>query len=489
MTIKNRLILSHVLVFIVPLVMTAVLFLVALGGIWLFTHSGNPIYVESRTQFNRTAEGLHHIVFRTLQEEGDDPQNYRWVVEPLSPAQNYIVLTKNGTPIYQYGDPSVGQSMTDFPKAKQPLEAPNREQLTYTQTEEGRYYYAERRFIGDDEYHFYYFCREIPHEDNEVVEHAIQWTLLAIFLASLILLGGTIYLLTRFVLRYIMNALHKLRHGADCISSGDLNVYITYDNEDEVKPVVDTFNIMTRELRTSLQERARQEKNRKELIASLSHDIRTPLTAIRAYVEGLSDNIANTPEKRRHYIDVIETKAEDMNRMIDQLFLFSKIDLGEQALPMARLNAPHLVQQIVSENDGLWKDKAVITIDSSEDVFIQGNPELWSRIMTNLITKSIKYKTKDVVSISISIKKTQSDAVITVCDDGPGVAPEALSRLTEPFFRTDKARSHTGNGSGLGLSIVARGVSLMKGTVHFSLAEPSGLCVHITMPLEEDSHE
>lgn len=109
--------------------------------------------------------------------------------------------------------------------------------------------------------------------------------------------------------------------------------------------------------------------------------------------------------------------------------------------------------------------------------------------MTNLITNSIKYKTKDVVSISISIKKTQSDAVITVCDDGPGVAPEALSRLTEPFFRTDKARSHTGNGSGLGLSIVARGVSLMKGTVHFSLAEPSGLCVHITMPLEEDSHE
>lgn len=103
-----------------------------------------------------------------------------------------------------------------------------------------------------------------------------------------------------------------------------------------------------------------------------------------------------------------------MNRMIDQLFLFSKIDLGEQALPMARLNAPHLVQQIVSENDGLWKDKAVITIDSSEDVFIQGNPELWSRIMTNLITNSIKYKTKDVVSISISIKKTQSDAVITV---------------------------------------------------------------------------
>lgn len=98
MTIKNRLILSHVLVFIVPLVMTAVLFLVALGGIWLFTHSGNPIYVESRTQFNRTAEGLHHIVFRTLQEEGDDPQNYRWVVEPLSPAQNYIVLTKTVRP-------------------------------------------------------------------------------------------------------------------------------------------------------------------------------------------------------------------------------------------------------------------------------------------------------------------------------------------------------------------------------------------------------
>lgn len=489
MTIKKRLILSHILVFIVPLIMTAVLCLVALGGIWLFTHSGNPIYIESRTQFNRTAEGLHHIVFRTLQEAGDDPENYKWAIELLSPAQNYIVLTKNGTPIYHYGNPTISQAMKSFPHPTDPLTAPHKEQLTYTQTEEGQYYYAERRYIGNDEYHFYYFCREIPHEDNEVVEHAIQWTLLVILLASLTLLGGTIYLLTRFVLRYILDALHKLRHGADCISSGDLDVYISYDKDDEVTPVVHTFNTMTRELRMSLQERARQEKSRKELIASLSHDIRTPLTAIRAYVEGLSDNVANTPEKRRHYISVIEKKADDMSRMIDQLFLFSKMDLGEQALPMTRLNATELVYELIRENEGLWKEKATIAIDADEDVFIQGNPELWNRIMTNLITNSIKYKTSDIVSLSISIKKTQKDAVITVCDDGPGVAPEALSKLAEPFYRTDKARSHTGNGSGLGLSIVARGVALMKGQVHFTLAKPSGLCVNITMPLEEYCHE
>ena len=199
--------------------------------------------------------------------------------------------------------------------------------------------------------------------------------------------------------------------------------------------------------------------------------------------------MANTPEKRRHYISVIEKKADDMSRMIDQLFLFSKMDLGEQALPMTRLNATELVYELIRENEGLWKEKATIAIDADEDVFIQGNPELWNRIMTNLITNSIKYKTSDIVSLSISIKKTQKDAVITVCDDGPGVAPEALSKLAEPFYRTDKARSHTGNGSGLGLSIVARGVALMKGQVHFTLAKPSGLCVNITMPLEEYCHE
>lgn len=112
------------------------------------------------------------------------------------------------------------------------------------------------------------------------------------------------------MLRYILQALKLLQTGSDQVRQGNLTYRLTYGHDDEVKPVVDMFNIMTEELEQSLQERTRQEENRKELIASMSHDIRTPLTAIRAYVEGLADNVADTPERRRHYIEVIQKKTK-----------------------------------------------------------------------------------------------------------------------------------------------------------------------------------
>lgn len=94
MTIKKRLILSHILVFVVPIFMTVVLFLMAAGGIWLFTQSGNHVYVESSTQFSRASEAVHHVVFRSLRSSGDDPEHYKWIIEMLSPEQSYVVLEK-----------------------------------------------------------------------------------------------------------------------------------------------------------------------------------------------------------------------------------------------------------------------------------------------------------------------------------------------------------------------------------------------------------
>ena len=245
---------------------------------------------------------------------------------------------------------------------------------------------------------------------------------------------------------------------------------------------------MQEELEQSLQERTRQEENRKELIASMSHDIRTPLTAIRAYVEGLADNVAYTPERRRHYIEVIQKKTEYMSRMIDQLFLFSKIDLGEKALPLQSLELNEIISDIIEENKEGWQYRQALVVwtPSPEALPLLGNRELWQRIITNLVTNSIKYKTEEYVHIDIRSWKKKDTVCLEVADDGPGVPEEALMRLAEPFYRTDKARSRTGDGSGLGLSIVARGMQLMNGTVTFLPVRPHGLCVHMELPFEGD---
>lgn len=114
-TIKKRLILSHILVFVVPIFMTVVLFLMAAGGIWLFTQSGNHVYVESSTQFNRASEAVHHVVFRSLHSSGDDPEHYKWIIEMLSPEQSYVVLEKDGSRIYEYGNGHLASMMEAIP--------------------------------------------------------------------------------------------------------------------------------------------------------------------------------------------------------------------------------------------------------------------------------------------------------------------------------------------------------------------------------------
>lgn len=119
---------------------------------------------------------------------------------------------------------------------------------------------------------------------------------------------------------------------------------------------------------------------------------------------------------------------------------------------------------------------------------MEGNLLLLERVVENLVSNSIRYKTEERVHIDIEVKKKDGRAFLSLSDDGPGVPEEALGRLKEAFFRTDKARSRTDKGSGLGLSIVARAVHLMKGRVSFSSREPHGLKVDIVLPLE-DIHE
>lgn len=178
-----------------------------------------------------------------------------------------------------------------------------------------------------------------------------------------------------------------------------------------------------------------------------------------------------------------------MSRMIDQLFLFSKMDLGEKALPLQSLELNEVISDIIEENKEGWQCHQALVVwqRSPEKLPVIGSREVWQRIMTNLVANSIKYKTEEDVHIRIRAWRQDNTVCLEVADDGPGVPEEALTRLAEPFYRTDKARSRTGDGSGLGLSIVARGMQLMGGTVIFLPVHPHGLCVHMELPAGGDA--
>lgn len=284
----------------------------------------------------------------------------------------------------------------------------------------------------------------------------------------------------------ILSPLGELERGADEIRKGNLSVYLRHTRHDEFTPAIEAFNMMAWRLKRSLEEREEEEEKRKELIASISHDIRTPLTSIKAYVEGLEDHVASTPAMQERYLKVIHRKADILDRMIEQLFLLTKMDIGEKALPLESLDLGKTVEQFIEENRLNWnKNGADFTITADKDIRVRGSPLLLERILENLVSNSIKYKTENQVHMDISVEAEGEKAKLRISDDGPGVPEKALGRLKEAFFRTDKARSRTENGSGLGLAIVERAARLMGGTVDFQNRKPHGLTVVFTLPLED----
>ena len=240
----------------------------------------------------------------------------------------------------------------------------------------------------------------------------------------------------------------------------------------------------------SIEDRKRQEDHQKELVASISHDLRTPLTTIKAYIEGLIDGVADSPAKRTRYLQVLKKNADELNNMIEELFLFSKISLGEKAIPLEPINLKEMLEFFVSENNYAWKKAgATVTLKAQDNIVIMGSYMLLDRILSNIIGNSIKYKPEYEIDCYIKLIGKNKIAILSIADNGSGVPEESLERLTEPFYRTDKARSRTEDGTGLGLSIAVRAVEMMKGALTIENVKPHGLMVIIELPMIRDKEQ
>ena len=212
----------------------------------------------------------------------------------------------------------------------------------------------------------------------------------------------------------------------------------------------------------------------------------TPLTVIKAYAEGLRDGVADTEEKKEKYLSVICRRADDLDRMINQLFDLSRLDIGVKAYTEETLDLSAVLHDFIEENRNSFKEKGLIlSAETAKHVPIRGSRLLLNRILMNLASNSAKYKTTGEGHLLLHLEKGNNEAVLTVTDDGPGVPETSLRHLFEAFYRTDKARSRTEDGSGLGMTIVQKAVCLMNGTVNAENVIPHGLCVEIKIPLTE----
>ena len=291
--------------------------------------------------------------------------------------------------------------------------------------------------------------------------------------------------LTKFAFKPIMTSLDVLATGVQEISEGNLDCKIAEDMGNEFDSVCANFNEMAKRLSDMVDQRQIDEKNRKELIAGISHDLRTPLTSIKTYVEGIELGMATTPQKQEKFLSTIKEKTRDIEHILNQLFLFSKLDIGEFPLRIEQIDAGSWIANFIDNVSEEYAKKG-LRIELKENIqntLFAVDGVQFKSVLLNILENSVKYGNRDNGVMRVMCTKDNETVTINMTDNGSGVPQESLGKLFDIFYRADKARSNTSQGSGLGLAISAKIVEKMSGTIGATNAAGLGLSITIKFPI------
>ena len=283
----------------------------------------------------------------------------------------------------------------------------------------------------------------------------LSFRLVAMILVLIITNG----LLTYYVSKSIITPIQKLSEAAKKISDGDLDNQLGSTKKDELGELTNTFETMRIKLKQAKADQLQYEQNRQELIASISHDLKTPLTSIKGYIKGIQDGVANTPEKLERYMDTIEKTANEMDGLIDELFLYSKLDLQRLPFNFEKIDLYAFFADYVEElafqlekEDGT----ATLAARTDETYLVEADREKLKRAVTNITQNSLKYMSKNSKEIQVNLSSTSDEVIVEIKDNGSGIRQEDIPFIFDSFYRTDTSRNSSTGGSGLGLSIVKK---------------------------------
>lgn len=257
---------------------------------------------------------------------------------------------------------------------------------------------------------------------------------------------------TRRMNRVVMEPVEMLMEGARRIQRGDLEEDISYRGEEEFEQVCQTFNAMQQTIRQDREQRKKTEQARIDMVTGISHDLRTPLTAIQGYIKGVLDGVADTEEKKETYLRTAYEAAEEMNVLLRKLFDFSRMESGQMPFHMVRADLGEYTQAYVAQKERAMDPKqCALTLKLPRRALpeIPMDVEQVRRIFDNLLENSQKYAGVRPVQVEISIYETAEDVILEWKDNGNGVPEEKLPRIFERFYRCDEARQEKGSGVGL----------------------------------------
>ena len=325
---------------------------------------------------------------------------------------------------------------------------------------------------------------DITISDTGSSQARIQIMTKDLFFTAFIILIFTGVSVGLWIYRSVAAPLVKLRKATQNIKEGNLDFVLDVEGTDEFSELCRDFEEMRRRLKESAEEKIAMDKENKELISNISHDLKTPITAVKGYVEGIMDGVADTPDKVAKYVRTIYNKASEMDVLINELTLYSKIDTNRIPYNFTILSVNDYFNDC---SEDLSLDLEAKNVEFGyfnyvePEVKVIADPEQIKRVVHNIVNNSVKYMDKDKPKINLRVKDVGDFVQVEIEDNGKGIASKDLPNVFERFYRTDASRNSSKGGSGIGLSIVKKIIEEHGGKIWATSREHTGTTMYFVL--------
>lgn len=483
MKFKTRLRITFITIIVLPLVLTVLAFLFI--GVFLMNHQQGrsltevdySLIGEAFQTFAATADNTYEEIEEQAERDItllEDKEYLKKLNASISHKSAYILVRKNQE-IYYTGNSAAAKKIFD----KLP------EFGNVMVEEDSGYYYNElNKYVRQFDFTFRDGSQGSIFVVAKISALISKALLVDMFVAIALILVFTGMMLTQWIHKSVFKPVNELNVAMQKIKDGNFDYMLQTDAQGEIGDLYRNYEDMRLRLKENIEENEQQEQKNKELISNITHDLKTPITAIKGYMEGIMDGVADTPEKMDKYIRTVYNKAMDMDRLINELTVYSGFDTNRIPYNFRCINVADYFGDCVEEV-GLDLESRSIKLNYTDLVDAQtqiiADPEQMKKVINNIISNSVKYMDKPNGEIDIRILD-EGDAIrVEIEDNGKGIAQKDLGRIFERFYRTDASRNSAQGGSGIGLSIVKKIIEDHGGYIWASGKEGEGTCIHFVI--------
>ena len=483
MKFRTRLLITSLSIVLLPFLLTSVALVVVGSHIedaesqFGFLDRDNASFINTIENYGRITEEILEEIRQQIAEDPDKLEDREYldeITQDLRDKSSFIIVRKDDALYYTGNNNAAKKIFQTLPEYGNEMPG----------TEAGYYYNAINKLVKAVDFRFSDGSEGSFFIVTNIGSLLPQKMLRNMVLAFILVLVFTSFLLTRWIQKGIFTPINQLNTAMQNIAEGNLEYMLTTEEKGEIGELYRNYEDMRLRLKESLDEKFEHEQKNKELVSNISHDLKTPITSIKGYVEGIMDGVADTPEKMRKYIKTIYDKANDMDQLINELTTYSGIDTNRIPYTFRRINVADYFGDCVEEV-GLDLESKNIQLNYEDlvepDVQIIADPEQLKRVINNIISNSVKYMNKEQGVIDIRILDEVDAIRVEIEDNGMGIAAKDLPNIFERFYRTDASRNSSKGGSGIGLSIVKKIIEDHGGYIWATSKEGEGTCMHFVI--------